>query len=285
MALDKENMSIVSSANIISYLGASSYSANIQSIHEGVEEYLQYKTGQPWESTTFTNKTYDGNGAHKLLLDEMPIISVKYIIIKFDIIRITNSKTDASLASVVIDSTNIILTVEGGVGEGAHTLAKTTVTTLSALVSAINLLTSDHGWSAELLGPYDNLKTSYLFDQQCDVTQEAGIANQYGYIQYGKNASNIKINKTNGQIECAEGFPYGFQNIIITYTAGYVTPPADITFWIMNAVKTLYSLYQNNAEGIVSWTVGDISYKYGEMARAGISIPDSILNSRVNLRI
>lgn len=279
-------MAIVPSANIISYLGVSSYDA-VQVIHEGIEAFLKQATGQPWESTTYTNKAYDGTGGNILLLDEMPIISIKYVIIDpYDVIKITNSKTDATLASVVIDATNVTLTVEGGAGNGTHTLAKADYATLTLLVSAINALLIDHGWSADIVNTaYNSLKTSYLYDQQYDVTQEVGIANHYVYIQLGDHAENIKFNVNNGQLGCDEGFPRGFQNIIITYTAGYATPPADIAFWIMDTVKTLYLIKLNSAEGIKSWTVGDISYTYGEIAKAGISIPESIINNRINLRI
>jgi hypothetical protein len=176
-------MSIVSSANIISYLDVSTYDASIQAIHEGVEAYLKQATNQPWESTTYTNKAYDGTGGSILLLEEKPIISVK---------------------SVILDP-------------------------------------------------------------------------------FGE-AENVKINKSSGQLLYSY-FPRGFQNIIVTYTAGYSTIPADITLWIMNTVKTLYMVKLNSVEGITSFRVGDISYTYGEIAKAGINIPDSILKQNVNLRI
>lgn len=275
-------MSIVSSSAIIAYLSASSYTANIQAIHEGVEKFVKNITGQPWESTTFTNKKYDGSGGQILRLEEIPIISVKSVIINaYDVIRISNTMADASLTSVVVDATNVTLTVEGGAGNGSDTLAKATYTTLTLLVDAINAQ-SANGWSAEiLLSAYNSLKTSYLFDQQIDVTPEDGVANQFEYLQLGEHAENIKVKNATGEIYSAGGFPPGFQNIVVTYTAGYTTVPSDISFFILNAVKGLYAKFGNDAEGVARWQVGDVSMSYveTELSQLGIDIPRQIFSN------
>ena len=278
-------MSIVSSANITAYAGASSYDASLQAIHEGIEAYLKKATGQPWESTTYTNKKYNGSGVYKLLLDEVPIISVKYIIIEpYDAIKIKNTLTDTSLASVVVDATNVTLTVEGGTGSGSDVLSKATNTTMALLVSAINAQ-SANGWSAEIYDShYNSLLTSQLYNQQLECAQEGGVTQDWQYLQLGELAKGIRFDTATGYITCDEGFPYGFQNIIITYTAGYATIPADITLYILNAVKAMYGTFSQDTEGLKRWRVGDVEYEY-ELAKAGLAIPDAILNRNINVRI
>lgn len=279
-------MSIVSSANIISYLGASSYSSDIQAIHEGIEKFVKLYCGQPFESTTFTNKAYDGTGGYILQLDEIPIISMKYIIVDpYDVIKIKNTMTDSSLATVVVDSTNITLTVEGGTGNGSDTLDKATNSTMALLVAAINAQ-SANGWSAGIYDTdYNSLKTSYLFDQQLDCTQEGGVAQDYQYLQIGEFAQNIRFKSATSQVYSESGFPKGFQNIIATYTVGYTTPPADITLFILDATKTLYQSKTNDAENVQRWRVGDVEYVYGEIKKSGIVIPQLIFDGNVNIRI
>lgn len=279
-------MSIVSSANIISYLSASSYSADIQAIHEAIEAFVKNISGQPFESTIYTNKFYNGTGGYILRLDEIPIISIKYIIVDpYDVIEIKNTFTDSSLASVVVDVTNITLTVEGGTGNGSDTLSKATNTTMVLLVAAINAQ-SANGWSAEIYdSDYNALLTNQLYAQQIDCTQKEGVAQDWQYLQIGEFAQNIKFNSKTGEVYSESGFPHGFQNIIATYTAGYAAPPADIVFFIMDAVKALYSIKVKGAEGITSWRVGDVAYTYGELRKAGISISNTILQSYRNIRI
>jgi hypothetical protein len=276
-------MSIVSSAVITAYTAASSYDASLQAIHEGIEAYLKKATGQPWESTTYTNKKYSGSGSYKLLLDETPIISVKYIIIEpFDAVKVKNTLTDTSLASVVVDATNITLTVEGGTGAGSDTLSKATNTTMALLVAAINAQ-SANGWSAEIIDTdYNALLTSQLFAQQLECVQENGVAQDWQYLQLGELAKGIKFDSS--YVYCDSGFPYGFQNIFITYTAGYATIPADVTLYVLNAVKAMYTSFGQDTEGLKRWRVGDVEYEY-ELAKAGISIPDAILYGNVNVRI
>ncbi len=280
-------MSIVNSASIIAYLGASSYSTDIQAIHEGVEATVKKLSGQPWESTTYTNKAYDGTGGISLWLNEVPIISVKYAIINpYEVVKVKNTMTDSSLATVVVDATNVTLTVEGGSGNGSDTLAKGTYTTMTLLVDAINAQ-SANGWSALIYDTdYNALKTSYLFDQQIDCTQEGGVAKDYEYLQVGEFAQNIKVNKATGQIYSESGFPRGFQNIFITYTAGYATIPADITYFILDSVKALYARKTSNAEGnVVHYRIDNLEYWYGEIKESRVSIPESILGINTNVRI
>lgn len=283
-------MSIVSDTIIKTYTGlsATDYTNFGQYIHLGVEAFVKSLCG-PIESTTYTNELYDGSDWYEIRLDKFPILSVKYAIIEaYDVIKVKNTLTDSSLATVVVDATNINLTVEGGSGNGNDTLAKATYTTMTLLVDAINAQ-SANGWSAALYDTdYSALKTSLLYDQQVDCTQEGGVAKDYEYLQIGEFAQNLSINKKLGIIYSNSGFPKGIQNISVTYIAGYATPSTecpDLYWWIMNTVKQLAAIKITNAENVSAYQTGDLSVTYGSLKEAGIDIPTQMFSNYKRVEI
>lgn len=285
----KEKMSIVSSTIIKTYLGMSTddYTNFGTYIHNAIEAFIKNYCGQPFESTVFTNKLYDGSGGRILRLDEKPIISVKYIALSIDdVIKIKHTLTDASLASVVVDSTNITLTVEGGAGNSSNALAKATYTTCTLLVAAINALS---GWSAEIYdSDYNALKTAYMQDQQLECAQDEGVSQDWQYLSLAHNfASGFVINKDMGEVYYPGGFSDGFKNICITYTAGYTTVPSDVTFFILDTVKFFWNRKSNDAENISNWRVGDLAMTYSELKTAGVLNSDitAMLDQHKNVRI
>ena len=250
-------MSIVSSAAIIAYTGASSYDVVTQAIHEGVEQIIKNECDKPFESTTYLNELYDGLGICRMRLRHAPITAVSRVSCSLeDCIGIKNTLTDATTASVLVDATNVTLTVSGGVGNSTTTIAIASYPTLSALVTKINTY-SALGWSAEIAQSYLNdKKTSSLIPQQLDVTSW-DVAQSYSYLLIGVPISFKLI----ADLDCIEAsFPYGSQNISVSYTAG--TTPNDIAFAVKSLVKALYNQKNSNAEGVKRWSTGDIEMEY-----------------------
>jgi len=249
-------MSILSSAEIIAYLGASSYTADIQAIHEGIEDEIQLECGQTFESTSYF-QLYDGKGGYyRLELEHTPVTDVSRVSVDWDaVIKIRNTNTDATTASVVINSTNVILTVAGGAGNSTTTLAIADYATLTLLVAAIDALSSTLGWDAEL---YDNdfaaKKTSLLPAQQIDITSFINTA-VYEYLYMGEP---ITFKLVDNAIEGY--FPFGSQNIAVSYTAGTAT--SSIKRAIYQLVKFAYEQKTGDSEGVKSWRVGEITTEY-----------------------
>jgi hypothetical protein len=242
---------IVSSANILTYTGESSYSASLEIVHKGVEQIIKNKTGKEFESTTYVNELYDGNGGMRLRLNHLPIISVSRVCADMEaVIRIKNT-TLATTASVKVDDINVTLDIDGS----TDVLAIATYPTLSALITAINAL-SAKGWSAEIYNTiYNTKQTSKLIPQQIDVTSFEA-SGQWDYLYMGEPMDFKIINQ-----EWIEGyFPYGSQNISVSYTAG--TTPDDITLLVCSLVKAIWNQKMNSTEGIKSFTVGDIQTVY-----------------------
>ena len=71
-------MSIVSSAEIISYIGGT-YTADLQVFHFAIEQMIKNKCGYEFESTSYF-ELYDGKGGYyRLELNHQPITAVSRV--------------------------------------------------------------------------------------------------------------------------------------------------------------------------------------------------------------
>ena len=242
---------IVTSANILTYTGESSYSDALEIVHKGVEQIIKNKTGKELISTTYTNELYDGHGGRRLRLYHQPISAVSRVCADMEAVISIKNTTLSTSASVKVDSTNVTLDIDGS----ADVLAIATYTTLSTLITAINAL-SAKGWSAEIYNSTYNAKqTSNLIPQQIDVTSFE-VSGQWDYLYMSEPIDFKVINN-----EWIEGyFPSGSQNISVSYTAG--TTPDDITLLVCSLVKAIWNQRANSSEGLKSFTVGDIQMVY-----------------------
>jgi len=268
-------MSIVSSADIIAYTGASSYDVVTQAIHEGIEQMVKNECDKPFESTTYLNELYDGLGIFRMRLRHLPITAVSRVSCSLEeCIGIKNTLTDATTASVVVDATNVTLTVSGGAGNSTNAIAIASYATLSTLVTKINTY-SAQGWSAQISQTYLNdKKTTSLIPQQLDVTSW-DVAESYSYLLIGVPITFKLIS----ELECIEAsFPYGSQNISVSYTAG--STPKDIVLAVKSLVKYLYTQKTSNAEGVKRWETGDIMIEYAQAIEANPMIKGIIERNR-----
>ena len=250
-------MSIVSSAEILAWIGSDSYDANMTLLHLGIEQMVKGQCGKEFESFTYF-EFYDGKGGYyRLEVDHQPITGITRVSNGYDaVIKIKNINTDATTASVKVDGTNVTLTVNGGAGNSTSALAIATYTTLTLLVNAINALSSAYGWTAELYdNDYSAKKTALLPAQQIDVTSWVNTED-WDYLYMGEPI-DFKI-VDNKYIEGY--FPHGSQNIVVSYTAG--STPADIKFAILVLIKSAYSRKTVNTEGVKRFTVNEITTEY-----------------------
>ena len=245
-------MSIVSSSEIIAYIGTSSYTADVQALHLGIEQIIKNECGKPFESTSFI-ELYDGKGGtYHLQLKQTPVTTVSRVSADLESVIMITSSTQSTSASVKVDATNVTLDIDGS----SDILPIATYTTLSSLVTAINAL-SAKGWSAIITNSvYNSKKTNKLISQQINVTafEESSSIN---YLYMGEPVDFIFIPDTNS-IEVY--FSYGSQNISVQYTAG--TSPADIKYAILVLTKSAYDRTTNQADGVKRYTVGDITMEY-----------------------
>lgn len=253
-------MAIVQDQEILSYFDSLDESQQFKILEQRdfVEAQIQRECRRNFESQTYVLERYSGTGSRKLFLRNYPITSIQRIAIgTLDIIRITNTNT-GTIASVSVNSTSIVLNRDGIVDA---TLLFATYTTLSTMVTAINA--TGHGWTAELL---NSLYSSYKSDSLIKKFGLSTIDTNYVYLQIPYDAEyDFEVDDQKGIIyHNVSFFLRGFNNIFVTYTAGYSA--ADMPDDLKMAIKILTNLYYdkntNNAYGLQEYKIGDIAYRW-----------------------
>jgi len=132
---------------------------------------------------------------------------------------------------------------------------------LTLLVDAINAL-SAYGWSAELISNnFASYRTAIMFAQTVSCTAWNAVKREWQYLQIAGDPSDYEITDAdNGEIKLG-----AWSWACINYVAGFNTIPADITYFICEAVKALFAINQNDTTGISRFQVGDISMTYMDM--------------------
>jgi len=213
-------------------------------------------------STTY-REFYDGSGDTELVLNQYPISAVTLVSTsRQDVIRIKNENSDAYNAYVTVDDTYMYLVVMGGTNAGTDTLTLASYT-VTELVAAINALTT--GWTAyndnTLLGVWESIEVL-----PCEGL-EALASNTYVQIPY-EPLYNFKVYKNQGTLHYSGKFPLGHQNIIVKYTAGYSTMPADLEQICIDLAMTYYKS-RNIDTSVAAEKLGDHYIKYVEGGGGG----------------
>lgn len=231
------------------------------SVRDSVEAWIQKYCSRTFESTTYTLEKYSGSGGKYLYLKNYPVIALYRIAVGTeDAIRIKNTATGTT-ASVSVTSTGIVLEKDG---TADSTVLFATYTTMATVVSAINAL--GNSWVAVVAdSSYNTFASSSLlkvFGQSCIDSNEV-------YLKMPDEAlDDFEVNENNGMVYCGSGFPSGFNNIYVTYTAGYseASMPEDLKYAVKLGVKQQYDRRDQEMWGVDSYTVGDITIKYSSGA-------------------
>ena len=237
-------------------------------IHNGIEGIVKQILGRDPESTSYTRLMH-GSGTTKLLLEEYPVTALTKVSTSFQsVIEIKNTSSDASNAYFSVDSDSLDLEVVGGANKDSTSLAFTGESgyeTLSALVIAINAVVK--GWTAAVMdSDYNDLETTGLLEEYNVYCGAAGGNTAiYQYIYWGEPLEGVRLDPDAGIIYCASGFPKGFLNVFVTYTAGYGSTSsqlAAIKLAVMKAVKALYDRHGEDGWGVADFSIGALRAKY-----------------------
>lgn len=221
-----------------------------------IESYCDRK----FQHDTYRER-YDGDGTCDLLLNQYPIGEVKLLAIgSTDVIRITNTSSDAYNAHVRVTDDSMVLTILGGTNDGSDTLTLTDYT-LTTLVVAIIALTK--GWSA-------TLQTYGAWNAE-EILNCSGLEclNSYAYVQCpDEPESDFEIYADKGILHLGTSFPAGHNNIIVRYVAGYSTMPADLVQITIDLANTYY-LSRKTDSTVKSEKLGDHSITYSNEGGGG----------------
>jgi len=235
----------------------------ITPIHNGIENHVAKTLKRTLESTTYS-KRFDGSGTTQLLLEQYPVSSITRVSISFkDVIKTKNTSSDVDNCYVTVDSDSLLLTISGGANNGSDDLTFASYATMSAMVTQINATAK--GWDAAIIDTdYNDLKTSSLLEvYNLPCGAQAGKTATYQYLYWGEPI-HVTLNPDTGIIYYSGGFPKGFMNILVNYTAGYSAAdmPETIKLSIMNAAKAIYTRWTEDGEAVTSFSIGNISVKY-----------------------
>ncbi len=256
-------------AKVKQYLGLSNDDDQdlIEALITRATSQIQNHTGRTLISTTFRER-YDSIGQeNEVILRESPIISVNYVSISTeDALSITNTSSDAYRAAVSVEDSTLTaptmtLEVFGGANDGSNslTLSSLSAQTVTGLVTDINALGG--GWAAVAgVAPlWDPIEILPMGNRQC--------LNNLIYAQIPTEPEwNYKTYSDQGVLALEFNVTKGDLIVIVKYTAGYATTPADLEQICIEQTKVLYDSSKKDA-AVKSEKLGDYSYTLADESR------------------
>ena len=246
------------SQTIASNNAAGDPAAIVETIRDAVEDYVQGTfCKRVFESTAYTLERYDGSGKQIINIDNFPLISVDRIAIgTLNVIKVKNT-ADYTTASVSVTSTGIRLVKDGTADE---TVLFSAYTTMATVVAAINAIGS--GWQADMMSTsYDSYKSTELLDQW----GRSAIKDNWIYLEMPDEAEDdFEVHPGRGWIRKLSGFPSGFRNVIVDYTAGYASAsmPEDLKLGIKILIQYFYQKMKEETYGISSFNTGKLATSF-----------------------
>jgi hypothetical protein len=235
------------------------FEQQIDAASDMIEEYC---------SRTFASASYKhrfhGSGNPRLRLRHLPVTAVSRIALGTRAgLRVRNTTSDAQMATVQNDRTDLTFTIYGGTSDtrsSAQTVTLATYTTMADVITAIDAL--GNGWDAQTVGSTENAwKSADLLIFQpwnClnswidlpvpdewldDYTLtggngiiERGVSQQFftGTRFLGGHYASVVYNPASPAMPHSPGghpgalWPYGSFNVYVEYTAGYSATPDSV---------------------------------------------------------
>jgi len=262
-------MSLVTIAVVAAYTGVDVADTGQIAIHNAVEEWLSSECGRNLESADYVERR-DGNGTGYLTLWNNPVTLISQLSIGRRTglsIKHTSGASKSTLAIVQVTDTNLRLKVEGGTNEhtwAEYDLASYTIEELAAAVT-------ETGWTLTLgSSSYADIDSTNLYQV---IGASALDCTLYLYMPEAPE-SQYEV-YPDGTIWLEDNiFISGYRNILIEYTAGYTssTCPDDLSGAILMMCKYLVQTKAGSAEGLKSYSLGDISKTFRDAPEYSLMI-------------
>lgn len=216
--------------------------------------------GRTLTSATYRER-YDGDGDLDLIVNEYPITAVTLLTKSTtDALGVKNDSSDAYHAAVTVTSSAMSLVVSGGTNDGTNSLilSSYTITELAAAIIALG-----GGWTALVqsteLGLWDSVEIL--------TASGLGCLDGYCYPQLpGTPLEGFQILSNEGVIHVPSMIPVGSQNVVVKYTAGYTTTPADLEQICIDLVNVYYRSRKKDMS-LKSERLGDHSITFADGAK------------------
>lgn len=221
------------------------------------------------KTTAYTLERYNGEG-RKLFLENYPVTAITQICDgTIDAIRVRYTSTTAYNAYVEIDQgSEEIKLIHDGTTDATIDISSGNDELLSQVVTAINAVS---GWEASISNTdYNSYPSSQLYTKF-----NRFALNQFIYLGIpDEPIDGFEVDYDNGTVDLPSEFSEGFQNIYVSYTAGYVTIPASLEQICIELVKFKYNLAKKDLT-LKSETIGKVyKYELGDLSKA---LPDHLL--------
>jgi hypothetical protein len=214
-------------------------------------------------STEYRKDRYDGNSSRLLQLRNYPITNVARVSVNTENVISIRNTGSGTIRSVSVNDLGVKLNVDWTI----TTLLFATYATLTLLVDAINAHSSD-GWVANLIASNrantrsDDLVETFGQNTRDNVMIYLSIPYQ---PEYG-----FEVLPDAGQVDFYAGFPRGFRNIFIDYTAGYAVAaiagipdmPEDLKLAIKVLLKHVYQRRDEESFSVDSYSVSGVSMSF-----------------------
>lgn len=238
-----------------------------------------------WCGRTFASATYrqlyNGTDRDVLRLREFPVTAVSRVAVgRVAALQVKNTSSDAKMATVSNDLTNLTLTIGGGTNAGSDTVAIST-NTVTQLVAAIIALgknwtatvasSTAGNWLGTELFKHEalaclttavNLYTPAEPEEAYRVDLKAGILRRsFGTDPWFQRRRRVHWPAHVAPLAAIGGdiWPEGQLNVYVNYTAGYSTIPLDLEMLCNELAATVLRAGSRDA-GLTSESVGSYSY-------------------------
>jgi len=252
-------------ANVKLYLGLANDNNQtlIESLITRATKAIQNYTGRTLLSTVFRER-YDSLNEPNIVLKEYPVTAIDFVSNGvLSALSLINTSSDAYRAGVEIEdstlaSPTMTLEVYGGGNDGSNSITLSDHATLNALVTNINNTVAS-GWTAAVYvsdyGTYDPIELLPTGRLEC--------LDSYAYPQIpNEPLGSFKTYLGEGVIRLPVKPTDGLQNIIVKYTAGYATTPADLEQACIDLVKFMFDKRLTDGS-LKSEKLGDYAYTSG----------------------
>ncbi len=239
----------------------------IEQLINRASDFLNRYCHRTLKSTTYVLERYNGEG-RKLHLNNYPVIEIDQLCQgTINAIQVRYVSATAYNAYVIVSTLGVTLVVDGTASVVDLTFA--TNTTLLALATAINAVA---GWTATVANAnYNSYPSSQIF-----MKLNRYALNQDAYLEIPDTPiDDFDVDYDAGIIKLpGSSFAQGFQNVFVSFAAGYATIPAALEKACIEMVKYKYDLSTKDMT-VKSEQIGRVySYTLGDIKQA---LPDYLL--------
>lgn len=248
----------------------------IEALIDAASDLIEKFCKRRFATQAYTDQLYDGTGDETLFLDNYPVTEVDRVAEgRLRVIGITNTCADATRATVAVGSLGMTLTITGGASLGTDTLTWAVSANLTAVVAATNALTGAapaKAWAATLSG---RATGNYISTELIEAPgRDCLNGTIYLDMPMISGVSDYICHWGEGILERTSGsWASGSRNIIVDYTAGYVTVPSDLQVACNDIVAAMYNRRTRDG-ALKSEKLGDYSYTLADLQG---DIPDTTM--------